>query len=102
MIFLKSHYEAMSRAVGEGIEGFYDRALEVEKNTINRRNKIMKWWLPIVATAGGTALSAAILLSGAAFASITASVSSAKGSTDCTCSTSIDAQPGVSSPEKGA
>jgi hypothetical protein len=83
MIFLKTHYVAMSLAVGEGVEGFYERALEVEKNTMNRGNKIMRWWLPVVAAAGGTALLAAVLLSGAAFTSVVTSASPAKSATNC-------------------
>lgn len=73
MIFLKTHHEAMAAAVTQGVEGFVDRVVEAEKRSLTRRDRIMKWWLPVVVAAGGTALVAAVMLAGAAFASVVGS-----------------------------
>jgi hypothetical protein len=66
MIFLSTYQHEMSAKLSEGFEGFYERMLEVDAKFLGTRARLMKFWLPVVATAGGTGLAAAVLLAAAA------------------------------------
>jgi hypothetical protein len=70
MIVLKSHHERMGAELSKGAIDFYGRVAAVELQSLQRRDKLMKWWKPVVIVAGTTALASAILVTVASLATV--------------------------------
>lgn len=68
MIFLKSANERILGQVAGGPMGFHERALAAELQNIEASRKIMKYWKPVLVSAGSSAFIGAVLLASSAIA----------------------------------
>lgn len=62
MILLKTYQESTAAALAQGFDDFFPRLQQVDGKFLTKRQRIMRWWLPVVAVAGFSALFAAGIL----------------------------------------
>ena len=74
MIMLRAHSQRMMDEIAKGIEGFFERVEAAEAKGIAASNNLMRFWKPILWSAGVPALIAALLLAGGAFWTVVCSL----------------------------
>lgn len=67
MIMMRSHMQRMMDEIAKGEEGFLERVQAAETKSIAASNKLMRFWKPVLWTAGLPALAGSALLTGGAF-----------------------------------
>lgn len=68
MLMIKTGNDRIIRQIEGGLVGFRERTLEAERQNVRAVLKMMRFWKPVVAIAGGSALIGSVLLAGSAIA----------------------------------
>ena len=68
MVLIKSANERIIRQIEGGRDGFRKRTLAAERENIAAAGKLMKFWRPVLISAGSTALTGATILASSSIA----------------------------------